>query len=198
MADTPETPAAKRRRLRLITLAELIGVLAVAISAASYWDSHRDRVQTSAAPVARAVPLLLTATADVSRAVLALRPARGEAVVQTQTLIFPPGVRAEPVETTGNARLEAVWIDDGIRRNVPTSADARPPRLPVGIVTVFEDGGATRTDAALYEIGYTLHGRLLRGRAVELEGITLVRRLPAAALPAAVAARWTKTLPTKD
>ena len=196
--DAPDTPAAKRRRLRLISFAELIGALALLISAASYWDAHRDRDRerpaVPGAPAAR--PLLLTATADADGATLRLRAA-GSEVVQTQTVRFPAAIRAEPVETTGNARLEAAWIEAGLRKAVPGSAADHPPRLPVGIVTVFADGGATRTDAALYDIGYAMHDRLLRGRAVQLEGISLVRRMPAAALPAAVAARWAKAMPVK-
>ena len=195
MTEPTETPAAKRRRLRLITFAELIGVLAVLISAASYWDSHREHAKAEAVPKAAPVPLLLSATANGERSMLALNPARGEAVVQTQTLSFPAGIRADPVETTGNARIEAGWIESGIRRAVPSKDDARPPRLPVGIVTVYEDGGATRQDAALYDIGYTMHERLLRGRVVELEGITLVRRMPAAGLRTAVETRWAKVAP---
>lgn len=187
MTDAPETPAAKRRRLRWITFAELIGVAALAISAASYWDSHRDRERTvAAAPV----PLLLTASTDSERATMPLRPARGGAVVQTQTLFFPPSVRASPVDTAGDGRIEADWIADGVRSGVPSERDARPPRLPVGIITVFVEDGETRRDVALYDIGYTMHDRLLRPRAIELEGITLVRRLPEAGLKAAVAARW--------
>lgn len=187
MTDTPETPAAKRRRLRLITFAELIGVAALAISAASYWDSHRDRDRVAAVAPA---PLLLAATPDGERATLALRPARGDAVVQTQTLSFPASVRSDVIDSTGDGRIEAGWIDDGIRKAVPSARDARPPRLPVGIVTTFVDNGVTRQDAAVYDVGYAMHDRLLRGRAVELEGVTLVRRVPAARLQAAIDQRW--------
>lgn len=189
MTDTPETPAAKRRRLRLISFAELIGVLALVISAASYWDAHREKAaaETPATPA----PLLLTATPDTERAVLKLKPARADAVVQTQTLIFPSDVRTDTIDTTGDARLEAGWMDTALRRTVPAERDARPPRIPVGIVTEFMEGGSPRRDAAIYDVGYTLHARLLRPRAVELEGITLIRRVPVASLRAAVDARWT-------
>ena len=68
---------------------------------------------------------------------------------------------------------------------------SHPPRLPVGIVTEFMDNGAPRRDAAIYDVGYTLHTRLLRPRVVELEGISLIRRVPVASLRAAVDARWT-------
>jgi hypothetical protein len=187
-----ETRSEKRRRLRWLTLAEVIGVSAVAISAASYWDSRREH--TVAEAPAPAKPLLLTATVAGEGDSLTLRPARGDATVQTQTLIFPAGVRADTVETTGNPRIDAEWLAEGLRNTVDDDI-ARPPRLPVGIVTSFEVDGDVRSDAALYDIGYAFHDRVLRGRAVELEGITLVRRMPTASLKAAVEARWKKALP---
>lgn len=191
MTDAPETPAAKRRRLRWLSFAEVVGACGLLIAAASYWDSHREReaVQASVSAPAR-TPLLLAATPDGNRAVLSMKPARGDAVVQIQTLVFPKGVRADAVEATGDARIEAGWIDDAIRSKVPASRDAKPPRLPVGVVTVYEDGGTMHRDTAIYDIGYTMHDRLLRGRAVELEGITLVARRAEAGLQAAVDARW--------
>ena len=197
MIEPPETPAAKRRRLRWISLAELIGVLALLISAASYWDAHRDRVRAEApTPAKHLPPLLLTGTADVSRDALALKPASGDAVVQTQTLTFPAAVATDPVETTGNPRLEAGWIADGLRKALPSRA-GRGPRLPVGIVTTYVLDGDTRTDVALYDVGYSFRDRMLRSRLVELEGITLVRHLPMAQLKAAVEARWTRAVPPK-
>ena len=194
MSETPETPAARRRRLRLITFAELIGVFALLISAASYWDSHRERESVEAAAAPARVPLLLTATVDAGGRMLRLKPARGDGVVQTQALSFPDALAIAPTESTGDARLDAGHIDTALRRAVPAST-VRPPRLPVGIVTTYEDKGVVRADAAIYDIGYAFHDRLLRGRALELEGLTLVRRLPANALPSALAARWAKVAP---
>lgn len=188
-----ETNSQKRRRLRWLTLAEVIGIGGLALAAAGYWDSHRERTVVEAPAPAK--PLLLAAT--VSDGNLTLRPAHGDATVQTQTLVFPATVRADSVETTGNPRVEAEWITDGLRKAVDDDT-VKPPRLPVGIVTTFEDGGTIRSDAALYDIGYGFRDRVLRGRAVELEGITLVRRMPASSLKAAVEARWAKVVPAKE
>jgi hypothetical protein len=190
MSDIPDTPAEKkRRRLRLISLAELVGVVAVSISALSYWDSRRERTLAEAPPA----PLLLVATAAADGSQLALRPARGESVIQTQSLTFPETLRTDPVETTGNSRIEASWIETGLRRAV--DEDAGTPRIPVGIVTTFENDGVVKRDAALYDVGYNFHERLLRSRTVQLEGITLVSRMPAEKLKAAVEARWTRVAP---
>ncbi|TRW16836.1 hypothetical protein [Glacieibacterium frigidum] len=188
-----ETPSQKRRRLRWLTLAEVIGIGGLALAAAGYWDSHRERAVAEAPAPAK--PLLLAATATDGD--LTLRPARGEATVQTQTLIFPATIRADSVETTGNARVEAAWVMEGLRKAVDDDT-VKPPRLPVGIVTTFEDGGTVRSDAAIYDVGYAFRDRVLRGRAVELEGITLVRRMPAQGLKAAVEARWAKVVPAKE
>ncbi len=189
MTDTPETPAAKRRRLRWISLAEFTAVAGLVIAGASYWDSHRERAEVAAA-LPTPAPLLLTATADAARATLALKPAHPDAVIQIQQLIFPTIVRGEEMDTTGDARIEADWIASGIRRGVSKDRVSAPPRLPVGIVTVFIEGDRTRRDAAVYDIGYRMRGRWLQPYAIELEGITLVRRTSPTALKAAVDARW--------
>jgi hypothetical protein len=120
-----------------------------------------------------------------------LSTVHAEQVIQTQTLWFPADIRADSVETTGNPRLEAGWIEDGLRKAVG-KAGGKPKRgrLPVGIVTVFIEDGQTRTDRAIYQLGYSLHPRVLLGAKVELEGLTLARRGVAGDLQAAVNAQW--------
>ena len=41
-----ETPTERRRRLRFLTLAELVGIAALVIAGLGYWDSHRERALT--------------------------------------------------------------------------------------------------------------------------------------------------------
>ena len=40
-----EPPPKKRLPLRWLTLAEIVGVAALAIAGLGYWDSHRERLQ---------------------------------------------------------------------------------------------------------------------------------------------------------
>jgi len=196
MADLPETPAARTRR-RWITLGEVIGILALAISAASWWDGHQEKAREAVRVVAPAAPLVLTATADAAHAVLALKPARADQIIQTQTLFFPAAVRGSTVDTTGNARIEAGWLGGLVDAvgDGKAAAEARTHRVAIGIETVFVAGDRTRTDRAIYDIGYRLHGRFLRGTTVELEGVSLVRANVGADLQKRLDARWAAQRP---
>ena len=63
-------------------------------------------------------------------------------------------------------------------------------RLPVGIVTTFIEDGQTKTDRAIYLLGYSAHPRVLRSDKVELEGLSLLRRGAGEDIQHAVDAVW--------
>ncbi len=200
MTAPVETSAARSRR-RWVTFGEVVAVLALLISAASFWDAHQDHVrarQTVARPVpagnaAGAPLLLLSATISDDRQQLTLHPAHPEQVIETQTLHFPASVRAAPVETTGNPRLEAGWFEDGLRREIKAAkAATRVHRMAVGIETSFVVDGVAHADRAIYDVGYELRPRFLRGSAVDLEGVSLVHARVTGDLQAQVEARWAK------
>lgn len=196
MSSAPETPAARTRR-RWITLGEVIGIVALAISAASWWDGHQAKLRETTPAVAHAAPLVLTATADAAHGMLALKPARADQIVQTQTLYFPAAVRSSRVDTTGNARLEAGWLDGLVAAvgDGKAAAEARTHRIAVGIETVFVVGDRQATDRAIYDVGYRLHGRFLRGTTVELEGVSLLRQNIGGDLQKRLDARWATQRP---
>ncbi|MGZ3274033.1 MAG: hypothetical protein ACXU82_08015 [Caulobacteraceae bacterium] len=191
MQDEP--PPKKRLSLRKPSLTEVVGVAALLIAGLGYWDSHRERVQQDRER-AQAEAAQAAAAADQSKArrqqaqqealkhallltgapsggELRLQPTRSEQVIQTQTLWFPAEVRPDSVSTTGNSRIEARWIEDRLRR----AAKPEDRRLPVAIETSFMEDGERRTDRSVYLIGFTLHGRLVGGPRVELEGLSLAQ-----------------------
>ena len=190
-AEDPPKPQTPRRgpRLRWLTLAELVGILALVVAALGWWDSHREHQQSdrdrAAAARAQAADakraalretfLLTGAVVDDGR--IRLTAARPDQVIQTQTVIFPSSVRPAPVETTGNPRIDLAWFEAGLKNTAHgRGADGAEARLPVGIVTTYVEAGETRTDRSIYAVGYTLHHRMLRGSRVELDGLSLVRR----------------------
>ncbi len=174
-----ETPEARTRR-RWITMGEIIGIAALVISGLSYWDAHEERVappKPPAAAPAKVKPLVLPGTLSAARDRIDLHPASADDVIQTQTIRFPASVRGDAVDTTGNARIEAGWFESGLRAALKgAKMHVGRHRLAVGIETSYVSGDATRTDRAVYDIGYTLHERLLRPDAVAIEGVSLVRR----------------------
>jgi hypothetical protein len=200
-------PARKRLPLRWLTLAEFVGIVAVAIAGLGYWDNHRERAQTERERVAEAqekkaearagalkLAFLMTATPEADGQRLRLASVHPEQVIQTQAVSFPTAIRGDAVQTTGNPRIEAGWFDGGLAK-AEHRARRRQGRLPVGVVTVFIEDGQPKTDRAIYLIGYSLHPRVLRADRVEMEGLSLVRRGVGEDIQAAVDALWSRQAP---
>jgi len=200
-------PARKRLPLRWLTLAEFVGIVAVAIAGLGYWDNHRERAQTERERVAEAqekkaearagalkLAFLMTATPEADGQRLRLASVHPEQVIQTQAVSFPTAIRGDAVQTTGNPRIEAGWFDGGLAK-AEHRARRRQGRLPVGVVTVFIEDGQPKTDRAIYLIGYSLHPRVLRADRVEMEGLSLVRRGVGEDIQGAVDALWSRQAP---
>ncbi len=204
-----ETPTERKRRLRFLTLAEFVGIAALAIAALGYWDTHRERTQTDRERAAEAqekkaeakagalkLTFLMTGSPEGSGERLKLSSVHAEQVIQTQTLTFPTEIRGDPVQTTGNPRVEAGWIEGGVTKaEHARGGKGRSGRLPVAIVTSFIEDGQTKTDTALYQLGYSAHPRVLRSDKVELEGLSLLRHGVGADPQAVVDAAWTRQNP---
>jgi hypothetical protein len=196
--DPPSSPSARTRRA-WVTVGEVAAVLALLVAVFSFWDAHQERAredrQRAAAErrTAAEAIFLLRADAEADGQRLRLEPVHGDQVIQSQSFVFPPQVRGGVVRTTGNARIEADWFADGLRRaarKTGTEAGGGDLRLPVGVTTSFLSDGQTVTDQSIYLIGYTLKPRLLLGPKVELQGLSLARRGVSGDLGAKVAAMW--------
>jgi hypothetical protein len=199
VSETPEErrEAAKIRR-RWITLGELLAIAAVVISALTLWNSYKERANSEAErsaeshkAEARAHVLLLKASVAHGGDSLGLAPLDGDQVIQSQTIAFPAALGLSPVETTGDARIEAGWFADALKKargkNGRTSGDLR---LPIAVTTRYVAGDAPLTDIALYAIGYGLEGRFLGGDAIRLKGLSLLRRVDAKHAQKALDAAW--------
>lgn len=198
-----QTPPRRRLPVRWLTLAETVGILALLIAALGWWDTHRERQQQdserAAAERTRSAEqrrealrstFLLVGSVEGEGQRIRLASAHPDQVIQTQTLVFPTPVRGEAVETTGNPRIDGRWLEDGLRK-----ADRKPEaggerRVPVGVATTYVQDGELKTDRSLYAVAYSFKGRFLRGSAVQLEGVSLLRRGVAGDLQAAVDGAW--------
>jgi len=200
-------PAKKRLPLRWLTLAEFVGIVAVAIAALGYWDNHRERTETERERAAQAqekraeakagalkLTFLMTASPEADGQRLRLSSVHPEQVIQTQAISFPSAIRGDAVQTTGNPRIEAGWFDSGLAK-AERRARQHQGRLPVGVVTVFIEDGQPKTDRAIYLIGYSLHPRVLRADRVEMEGLSLVRRGVGEDIQATVDGLWARQAP---
>jgi hypothetical protein len=194
-------------RRRWITLGEVLAVIAVAISALTFWNSWSERNDSKAAQSSqaehasvRAATLVLLAT-NSGNQTLVLKPTSPEQTVQSQKVLFPTALGTAPVETTGEARLEAAWFDNALEkaRAVAGLADKSrgDERLPTVLVTRFLVDGKLHEDVALYDVGYTIAGRFLSGHIVTLRGLSLVSKVKIAAAQARLDARWKALNPSK-
>jgi hypothetical protein len=206
ITQTRAAEAAATRR-RWITLAEVLTVIAVSISGLTLWNSWSERRDTETAKQAeerrassRAATLVLTA-ANADKGKLLLKPAADEQAVQSQTVAFPKTLGISPAETTGEPRIEAAWFEDALekaRDKAGLPDDSRgDERLPVAITTRFLVDGNPHVDVAIYDVGYTISGRWLRGHTVTLRGLSLVSHVKSASAQASLDARWTRLLPPK-
>jgi len=186
-AETPAVQAveAARIRRRWLTLGEILAVVAVVISALTFWNSYSERrnseaerAAASAASDRSAATILFRATiADDGRA-LALAPI-GDKTVERQSFAFPPALGIAEAETMADGRIEARWFADAVKK--ARKAAGRDDeskgieRLPVLVTTRFAVGSALHSDSAIYEIGYVIQGGgLLGGDSVRLRGLTRV------------------------
>jgi hypothetical protein len=205
-AEVRAAEAAAIRR-RWITLGEVLAVIAIVISGLTLWNSWSERRDSAAVKSAdaqrtstRAATLVLIA-ADSGERALTLKPVSAEQSVQSQKMLFPTALGAAPAQTTGEPRIEAAWFDRALIKareaaHLPDNSRG-DERLPVVITTRFLVDGEAHEDVALYDIGYTVSGRLLSGHNVTLRGLSLVTRVKSGSAQAKLDARWSELFPSK-
>lgn len=199
--------AAEIRR-RWLTLGEILAVVAVVISALTLWLNWAERSDTTAQKTAessqaakQAATLTLSAQWTAKGDRLALKPASSDQQVQGQTISFPAALGLDPVETTGEPRIEAGWFESALKKMRSRAGlpdDSRgDERLPVIVTTTFLADGSQHEDVALYDIGYTIKGKLFSGHALDLRGLSLVKHVKAGNAAAELSARAAHLLPVK-
>ena len=200
-----ETAKTKARRWRWITLAELLAVVTVGISAFALYDAHSARTKEESERAAaqgkeavRVDRLTLVGTPRDDGRGLKLAPVVADQVVQSQTIRFPAALGVSPAQTTGDPRLEADWFADGLKKARRAAGErdesVGDERLPIAIETRYLAGGVIRTDRALYDLGYTISGQFLGGSSVRLRGLALVAR-PGGDVAAMLDKRWAAAHP---
>jgi hypothetical protein len=180
-----EVEAAAVRR-RWITLAEVLGVIAVLISGLTLWNSYRqrsdeeaDKAAARSQAAAEAQILLLRATPDRDGRILSLASAGSGQTIQNQTIAFPAALGVAAIDTLIEPRIEAGWFEQALlraRHAAGGSDESRgDERIPVAITTLFFSGGAMHRDSAIYDIGYRVEGGgLFGGHKLRMRGISRV------------------------
>jgi len=190
---------AKARRWRWLTLAEILGVAALAISGLTLWNSYRERTGHEADKAAErrqastaARTLLLRGRTDREARVLLLAPADDEQTIQSQRVAFPTPLGVPAVDTVSDPRIEAGWIERPLLRARGDGDESLgDARLPMLVTTRFFSGGTMHSDTAIYDLGYRIDdGGLLGGHHVKLRGLSRVEIVAPGQAQARLDALW--------
>lgn len=171
---------AKSRR-RLLTLAEFVavaGLLVAALTLYLNWSQRRsdadDRAAAASAQRNERARLDLTATVESDGRRLAVRDPNHD--LQDVAIEFPTKSGISRQAPVGDLVIEAEPITRPILALTDGQADTKEGRLPVLITARYWDGDTARTVTGLYDVIWSTHGRLLRGRTLRLEGLRLKDR----------------------
>ena len=173
-----ETHEQRRRRLRWLTLGEIIAVIAVAISALGLWKTWQDKPDKPVVVEKQAttVPLTLRGVARKDGRSLLVEPVEAGHSLDSATVSFDD----ERFELAGNAQLDAGDFERAIDKS--DSAKGEKPsdglhRLPLRIDARYVEAGQARRSAANYALVYRWEeGGLFGGRSLRLVGLSLVSR----------------------
>ena len=172
-----ETPEQRRRRLRWLTLGELIAVIAVAISAIGLWKGWGDEREKPVLVEKRAaVPLTLRGVARKDGRSLLVEPVEASHSLDGATVSFGN----TKVELAGDAQLDASDFERAVEAS-DAAKDEKPGdglhRLPLRIDARYVEAGQTLRSVANYALVYRWEeGGLFGGRSLRLAGLSLVSR----------------------
>ncbi len=171
--------APKRRQGFWLTVGEIVGVLALAVAALNYWDSHKqhvDEVRQATAEKQAQSAFVVTGTAGSDGRRIVLKSLKSSQAIQSQRYYFPRAILDHAMEVTAaEPQIDLGWIEEGLRK-APRNGKAGESTLRVVIVTTYVEDGDTRTDTSLYRIGYGWTTGLFGGPKFRLQGISLSRR----------------------
>lgn len=193
---------APRKRWRWLTLAEIVGVAALVISALTLWnnvssrkDSQIERAEEAARQEAAASAeahvaqfVTLVGTPGNSGRTLQLSDANHR--IERIEVQFPPSLKVPAKDGVLDTRIDSDWIAAPLLQLTDGGADAIQGRLPVRIDSEYWDGDVQREDSAIYELVFATEGHLIGGRTLKLQGVTLKQRRPGAQSGARLESLW--------
>lgn len=194
MAESAEQA---RTRRRWISLAEFVAVAGLLIGAATLYLNWSDRREDKAAQAQAAASegkakqvATLTGTPQAGGDTLALADAAH--TLTEATIRFPSALGVTAQDAMPGPAIQARWFAPALLAATDKGPDEQSGRLPVLITVGWWDGDTKRTSTARYDLLWRTHGRVLKGRKVELTGIALVDRTSSSS---ALDAAWAKRKP---
>jgi len=172
MNDTPSNEAARKSRLRWVTLGEAIAIAALIVSAAGVWiswqTSDSDKGPTTVVEKRQTVPLALRGKpVDEGRA-LEISPVESGHALQSLNVIV---AGSSAIDVGSDGELSASDLESALGDK---AADGKGThRVRVRVDARYIEAGADRTASGSYVISYRWEGGgLLGGRSLRLVGFS--------------------------
>jgi len=162
-----ETPEQRRRRLRWLTLGELLAVIAVAISALGLWKSWNGEEKPTAVVVEQRQPIALTlrGKAEDDGRTLEIAPVEPSHALQSLAITFPG--KAPAITIGSDGELAANDVEDALGKEA--DRDKSTHRLRLTMQADYVEAGATRHASHAYVLTYRwAGGGLFGGRSLRL------------------------------
>lgn len=179
-SSTDRAEAAATRR-RWITLAEVVAVAGVVIGGLSLygnWSDRRadlaDKSATAAVTARERSRIEVAAGVEDGGRRLALSDERHD--IRDVAVAFPKALGVATQQPAGDPVIDARWFADALLAATDGGADDREGRLPVMLTISYWDGDVQRSTTGIYDVVWRTEGRMLRGRALKLEGLRLRER----------------------
>lgn len=167
-----KSEAARRSRLRWVTLGEAIAIAALIVSAAGVWlswqSSSEDKGPTTVVEKREPIPLILRGKAQNDGRTLEISPVEDSHALQSLTVT---AAGAAPIEVGSDSELRA---GDLQRALGDRAADGKGThRLRVRIAARYVEAGADKSVTGSYILSYRWEGGgLFGGRSLRLTGIS--------------------------
>lgn len=174
MSETPDQAATRRR---WITLAELVAVAGVVIGALTLWNSWAERRSAetersqTAQEAAKKSRFTLRGTAAADGGAVTLT--RDEDHTVDDVRVAFPTPLALPVRDAVAETIDRDWFAPAILTLTDGGADEQTGRLPVLVRYTYVDADGRHPASGLYDVVWAIHGRLGRGRVLEITDFRL-------------------------
>ena len=161
-----ETPEQRRRRLRWLTLGELLAVIAVAISALGLWQNWKAKDQpTTVVEQRQPIALALRGKAEDDGRKLVITPVEQGHALQSLAIAVPGSKSAVTLGSDGE--LSANDLEDALGKSAETGKGTH--RLRVRIQADYVESGENRQSSGNYALTYRWKdGGLFGGRSLRL------------------------------
>jgi hypothetical protein len=195
--EQKEIVESRAARSRWISVGEVGAVAGLLIAALSLYLNWSDRRADEAERRAQKAEDRKSAVEQGRRVVLVATDADGDVVsfkgaacdLQSADISFPSALKVPAQSVTLDPHIDADWFAGPLLKAFKSS-EAKSGRLPVLIVSRCTGATGERLERAIYQVPFTIEGRLLRGKTLRLRGLVLQGHVSAGKAQARLDSAW--------